>query len=91
MDTRHYRLRITGTVQGVLYRRTAVNEAQRLGLRGFAQNLPDGSVLIEAEGEPTALDALIAWCRTGPPRAQVHDVEVRTGELVGFDDFRIRR
>ena len=51
----HYQFRITGKVQGVFYRQTAMEKATELGLKGFARNEPDGSVYIEAE---VALDAL---------------------------------
>lgn len=91
MGSQHLRLRITGIVQGVFYRRSAVREAQRLGLKGFARNMPDGSVEIEAEGDPVALEAMVDWCRMGPPRAQVTNVEVRPGTVVGHIDFSIRR
>ena len=88
---RHIDLRITGKVQGVWYRKSAVEEALRLGVTGFAMNLPDGSVRIEAEGPQEALDRFIAWCRTGPPRAVVENVKVMDGPIIGYADFATRR
>lgn len=87
----HINLRITGKVQGVWYRKSAEEEALRLGVTGFAMNLPDGSVRIEAEGLREALGRFVAWCRTGPPRAVVENVAVIDGPLVGYPDFETRR
>lgn len=87
----HIDLRITGRVQGVWYRKSAVEEALRLGVTGFAMNLPDGSVRIEAEGPQEALDRFVAWCQVGPPRAMVENVMVSTGPFVGYPVFETRR
>lgn len=68
------RFRVTGRVQGVYFRHGTRIEADRLALRGFARNLPDGSVEVLAAGAPEALDALRAWLERGPPRARVDAV-----------------
>jgi acylphosphatase len=83
--------RITGLVQGVNYRVSARREARRLGLTGWVRNEPDGSVLIDVEGEPPALDAFLAWCTEGPSGARVAAVERTSAEPVGYEDFTIRR
>jgi acylphosphatase len=84
-------VRVTGLVQGVGFRATARTEAQRRGLRGWARNEPDGSVTIDVEGDPLALDAFIAWCRQGPRASRVEHIDVIPAEAVGHDDFRIVR
>jgi len=66
---------VSGIVQGVSFRYYTVEEARRLGLAGWVRNLPDGRVEVEAEGERPALEALVAWCRRGPPAARVDGVE----------------
>lgn len=91
MEHVHRTIRIVGRVQGVMFRKHTVIEAQRLGLAGWVKNLPDGSVHAEAEGPLEKLDELIAWCRTGPPMAGVEDVFVTDGPLRGFTGFRIER
>ncbi len=83
----HLDLRITGKVQGVWYRKTAVEMALHLGIVGYAMNMPDGSVRIAAEGTRDQLDMLVAWCRIGPPLAMVDGLEVIGGELIGFTVF----
>jgi acylphosphatase len=87
----HVDIRVTGVVQGVWFRKSACEEGLRLGLSGCAQNLPDGSVAIEAEGEQEMLDAFVRWCRKGPPLAKVDHVEVREGDVIGHVGFIIRK
>lgn len=86
----HYAIRITGRVQGVGYRASAWAEAERLGLRGFVRNEPDGSVYAEAEGEREPLDRFVAWCRRGPSHARVENVVKEERAPQGFAGFRIR-
>ena len=66
---------VSGRVQGVAFRAYTVDEARDLGVRGWVRNLPDGRVEAEAEGERSAVEALVAWCRHGPPAARVEAVQ----------------
>ena len=85
-------LLISGRVQGVFYRASVQEEAQRLGLLGEAGNLPDGRVEVSAEGVREAVEELIAWCRRGPPAAEVENVEVRWSTARGeFRTFMVTR
>lgn len=84
-------LRVTGKVQGVWYRKHTLEEAVRLGVRGWVRNAPNGDVLIEAAGDPEALRQFTAWCRQGPPMARVDQVEVAEAHDPGYSDFRIIR
>ena len=90
MDRIHLDLRIIGKVQGVWYRKSAVEEATRLGLVGYAMNLPDGSVHIEVEGARGSIDRFVEWCAIGPPRARVDEVRSSPGALVGYEAFETR-
>jgi len=84
-------VRVSGRVQGVLYRAFAREAARRLGLTGFCRNLSDGSVEVIAEGEKEAIGALIEQLRAGPPRAKVEDIQIQwkpAGRR--FTDFSIR-
>lgn len=83
---------ISGRVQGVGFRYTALHEAQRLGVTGWVLNEPDGSVRLVAQGPEPALSALERWCGQGPPGAVVWEVRISvldTREV--FLDFRILR
>jgi acylphosphatase len=70
------RLRVEGVVQGVFFRQATALEANRLGVSGAVRNLPDGSVEVVAEGGRPAVEALVAFCRRGPPAARVDAVEI---------------
>ncbi len=82
---------VTGKVQGVAYRVSAQEEADRLGIVGFAMNCGDGSVCIEAEGEQEKLDSFVRWCRKGPRGSDVQRVDSVPGEVKGYTAFEIRR
>ena len=82
---------VSGRVQGVFFRQSTADTARRLGLRGWVRNLPDGRVEAEAEGDRAALEALVEWCRRGPPAARVDALEAGWGEpRGGLDPFAIR-
>jgi acylphosphatase len=70
------RAQVRGRVQGVGYRASTVYEARRLGLTGWARNLPDGTVEVVARGDTAAVDALLAWLQQGPRGARVTGVDV---------------
>ena len=77
------RVRVWGSVQGVFFRATCAREAALRGVSGWVRNLPDGSV----EGEASAVEAMIGWCRLGPTGAYVDGVESSEEppeELAGF-------
>ena len=67
---------VSGRVQGVGFRASAQQVAQRLGLAGWVRNLADGRVELEAEGPAPILDQLLAWLRKGPSLSRVDGVEV---------------
>ncbi len=85
MDPVIRRFLVLGKVQGVYFRHSTRLEAQRLGLRGSARNLPDGSVEVLAQGAPAAVEELRAWLHRGPARARVDEVrETAAGEAGPF-------
>lgn len=62
-------------VQGVYYRKSMVEAAQRLGVQGWVRNRADGSVEALVAGQQQAVQALIDWSHQGPPAARVDSVE----------------
>ncbi|HEX4875864.1 MAG TPA: acylphosphatase [Chitinophagaceae bacterium] len=82
---------VTGKVQGVWYRQGTREKAISLGITGVVRNEPDGSVFIIATGTDAQLEDFISWCRQGPPRAQVNNLEVKDLPLQHFDKFVIER
>ena len=89
-SVRRAHLLISGRVQGVWYRQSTKQAADRIGgLCGWVRNLPDGRVEAVAEGPEEKIEALIAWCREGPRLASVRDIDVTwhepEGGASGFD------
>ncbi len=82
---------VSGVVQGVGYRMSARDAALHHGLAGWVKNLPDGRVEAAFEGGSEAVEAMIRWCRQGPPAAAVDEVAVEYQELEGAQTFEIRR
>lgn len=78
---------VTGKVQGVWFRASTAEQAERLAITGWARNLPDGRVEVLACGEREKISELVAWLKVGPPLAQVTDVvyeELPEQEMQGF-------
>ena len=73
----HKHLLVSGTVQGVWYRQSTMEQAQALGLHGWVRNLPDGRVEIQVHGPQAIVQQFITWCHQGPPLAQVSKVQVQ--------------
>jgi len=87
----HITITVSGKVQGVYYRASTHAEAIALGVVGIVRNEPDGCVYIEAEGTRAQLDALVAWCRQGPPLARVDRCDVQSGTVKHYTDFSIQQ
>ena len=86
---RRVRARISGRVQGVFFRASCADRAEALGLSGWVRNASDGGVEAVFEGEDAGVEAMLGWCRTGPPYAQVDGVEVVEETPTGAEGFRI--
>lgn len=85
-------LRITGRVQGVYFRASAVDEAQKLGVTGWVLNSADGAVEAVAEGRRSRIEELIGWCRVGPEGAKVTKVEIHwEAPRHEFTSFGVKR
>jgi acylphosphatase len=84
-------VRVHGRVQGVYYRATAQEEAQRLGLVGWVRNRADGTVEAMAEGEEAPVESFLAWCRRGPEAARVDELDVERLAPLGTEkEFAVR-
>ena len=80
---------MSGRVQGVYFRGACRAVARELGVRGWVRNRSDGTVELVAEGSRDAVGELIAWCRQGPPHADVWDVEIIDETPAGEREFRV--
>jgi acylphosphatase len=76
MDRKRVQVVIHGRVQGVGFRASCQRQAGALGVTGWVRNSWDDSVEALFEGPTQAVDAMVGWCRHGPPAAEVAGVEV---------------
>lgn len=82
------RVLVHGRVQGVWFRDSTREHAVAHGVAGWVRNRPDGSVEVVLEGPAAAVESVICFCRSGPPRARVERVEVAREtpeQLTGFE------
>lgn len=84
-------LHITGNVQGVGLRYSVYQKAYSLNVKGYAENLYDGSVEVVAEGEEESIEELIKFIKTGLRWAHVDNIEEKwveyKGEYNGFEVY----
>lgn len=87
---KHVDITITGKVQDVGFRYSALDEALELGLKGTVQNQMRNQIHIEVEGEVDSLKLFLRWCHEGPKGAKIDKVDyASTEELKSFEDFKI--
>ncbi len=91
--TQTLRAVIRGYVQGVGFRVFIRSHAWDLEVRGFVQNMPDGTVQVVAAGSRPKLESLLEEIWTGPAGAHVTsiDTEWTEGESRGLGThFEVR-
>lgn len=84
--------RVMGKVQGVGFRAFVQSAARELGFTGWTRNMPDGSVVLEAQGDEARFGAFQERLRQGNGLCRVDHMvfEYRTN-AAGETDFEIRR
>jgi len=73
-------IRVSGRVQGVGFRISLQDEADRRGVTGWVRNRSDGTVEALLQGSHAAVEAVIAWARRGPPGARVDGLDEKAAE-----------
>lgn len=82
---------ISGRVQGVSFRYFTYHEALKHGLSGWVRNTSDGTVEAVFQGERSAIEEVLEWCKMGPPAASVDQVEVQWEDASEvLDGFKVR-
>jgi len=90
MSTKALHAFVSGRVQGVGYRAFTKRKAEKLGLKGFVRNLPDGRVEVYAEGEEKKLQELLSQLKKGSILAKVEEVDFEFTDPRGsYEDFNI--
>lgn len=85
---KHLDISLSGKVQRIGLRYQITQAAESYGIHGYARNLRDGSVFIEAEGSDEDLEAFVSWLQSSPGLSQIKACEVKEGDLKGFKDFQ---
>ncbi|MFH0702527.1 MAG: acylphosphatase [bacterium] len=82
---------ISGRVQGVGYRYSAILQAEKLGITGWVRNTHDNKVEAVFEGEENVIEEMLVWCKKGPSLAFVTDIEIQKRAYTGeFTSFTVR-
>jgi acylphosphatase len=81
---------VHGRVQGVFYRDSARRQADSLGVSGWIANCDDGSVEAVFEGDPEAVETMLAFCGEGPSGAAVERIDVSEEQPEGLRGFTVR-
>ncbi|NOX33961.1 MAG: acylphosphatase [Deltaproteobacteria bacterium] len=90
-DNTKIKVIISGRVQGVFYRAHTKDEADRLDIKGYVKNLPNGCVEAVFQGQAKAVSQMTDWCRKGPGAARVdHVLAEKIKKLSEYKDFEIR-
>lgn len=89
LQRRHWRF--TGSVQGVGFRYRAQYAASLLGLTGWVVNNWDGSVELEAQGDPAVLDKLVPTLTATSKWIMIENMTCRTVPVEENErGFRVR-
>jgi acylphosphatase len=89
-DVVRRRVTARGRVQGVFFRHSVRERADAHGVHGWVRNRSDGAVEAVLEGPPDHVARVVRFFETGPPQAQVENVEVRDEEPEGLTGFEVR-
>ncbi|MFZ0184778.1 MAG: acylphosphatase [Nitrosotalea sp.] len=91
MNSKRVHLLISGRVQGVYFRQSMMETAEKNNVLGWVQNLPDNRVEAMIEGNDSNVDAVIEWAHFGPAGAVVDELKITEENYVGeFSKFEIR-
>jgi acylphosphatase len=82
---------VKGDVQGVFFRATAKTIADGLAIGGTVKNTNEGNVELIVSGSQEKLNQLIEWCKRGPEKAVVEQVDITPLQEMNFQEFTILR
>ena len=80
--------KVYGKVQGVWFRKYALDCAHRFGLVGTVKNLDDGTVLVHAAGQN--LEDFKKYLKIGSPGSVVEKIDFSwQNSLIKYSEFKI--
>ena len=80
-----------GRVQGVFFRDSVRRRAESFGVAGWVRNRDDGTVEAVFEGDDDAVERMVAFCRGGPGRAEVSQLDVTEEQPASECGFQVRQ
>jgi len=84
------RVIVGGRLHGVGFRYYVANGAKAFNISGYVQNLSDGKVEIDAEGERGNVHHFLEECKKGPKLSRVDSFWVSDIPYFGFKRFKIK-
>ncbi len=85
------KLTIDGTVQSMFFRQFVKEHADKYNVKGFIRTLESGKIEIFVEGNPDAVDPMVAICKRGPKYANIRSVQEKEERFQDFKEFKIMR
>lgn len=86
-----FKVKISGRVQGVLFRATAKDMADGWGLTGWTRNEPGDNLSIVVQGPAVFVDRFLKWCHQGPPHSRIDKIEIiEDADAELYEGFQIR-
>lgn len=79
-------LTISGDVQGAGYRGIIIRNSRKLGLVGYLENIPDGTVKVVCEGEKEKIEDLINSIKIRDEIVDVENIDVKFEDASGDFD-----
>ncbi len=83
------RIYISGSVQGIFFRKYMKECADELSIRGFVRNLDDGRVEVVVEGRDERINEMVVRCKKGSQHSAIKKVETQELRHQGFKGFKI--
>jgi len=85
------RIYISGSVQGIFFRKYLEEKANEFGVRGFVRNLDDGRVEVLAEGRDENVNSMLEVCKKGTQHTKITDIQIQELKNQGFKGFKVLR
>ncbi|RMD66738.1 hypothetical protein D6817_03470 [Candidatus Pacearchaeota archaeon] len=85
------RIFLTGSVQSITFKNFLVENAKRLGLRGFLREREDGKIELFVEGDGEKVREMSEICKRGDGHVQIRNYEDKEEKFQGFKEFKLVR
>lgn len=80
---------IKGAVQGVGFRYFVYSKAKAFDIKGYVENMDDGSVVVIAEGEENNLSSFEGYLYEGSDFSRIDSIEFNEIPTRGYKNFEV--